>query len=238
MLAQFQSEFVAALRSQQREFASDLKLNPASRLAVYRHNFYFGLLAQLRQAFPITRKQLGDAQFKSLALQYIQQSPPASENLNLYGKDFPEYLRQSAQVSQGVAELAEAEYRQLCCYYAPDHRQFDLAKFVEMPPEQQFAQAFIRQPCLYPFKAPAWLLTLLEHPETSIPNSLMQQTAPEIGILLYRDHGKVSRMQLTLEQIQVLERFASPTSIGQLTEIEIALFPTLLQHAWLYLVDR
>jgi len=88
------------------------------RLAVY-GNAYFARLAECLEAeFPAVRHAVGKDAFRAFAFGYLQEFPSTSYTLNLLGRNFPAYLRQScppsdpgeaACWSELVIELAELE---------------------------------------------------------------------------------------------------------------------------------
>lgn len=79
---------------------------PISGMNIYKANYFSALAGSLKNKFPVTTKYLQD-DFKKLTYQYIIQNPSNCYNLDLYGSNFPNFLRK--QKLSLAYELAKIE---------------------------------------------------------------------------------------------------------------------------------
>jgi hypothetical protein len=81
------------------------------RLHIYRYAYTARLVECLADDFGAVRYLLGQQTFESMCRTYIATHPSQSPNLNVYGRDFPAFLRQLAHDwAVFAAELAELEW--------------------------------------------------------------------------------------------------------------------------------
>src|SRR5258708_30291420 len=66
---------------------------PANRLDIYRNTLILTLTKTLRLCFPVTQKLVGEEFFAGAAQIFVGERPPRAAWLDLYGDEFPEFLR-------------------------------------------------------------------------------------------------------------------------------------------------
>lgn len=108
------------------------------RLAAYRRNVLGNWRAALASTYATVRSALGADAFDNLAARYCTTHPARSGDLNEYGRDFPQWLAESAHWAGGfdvalIADLAQLDVRLQDAYYAPDHDPLDLAVLAAIP---------------------------------------------------------------------------------------------------------
>ena len=122
-LGTFQTDFAAALN------ASDPAARPtglngqaAARFRIYRNNVYHGLGEQLAEAYPVVRRLVGEAFFLATAREYLDEHPPRSRSLALFGGEFPAFLQgfQPAASLPYLADVARLERAWLEAMHAAD----------------------------------------------------------------------------------------------------------------------
>ncbi len=69
-------------------------LSPADRLSIYRNNSRAVRASALEENYPAIRSLVGPDFFGAAARRYAAANPSRSVDLNQYGADFPEFLRQ------------------------------------------------------------------------------------------------------------------------------------------------
>lgn len=77
-------------------------------LDIYRDHYLISLTEAIAATFPITRKQLGDADFLTRVRSYVLAHPPRSGCLADYGQDFPGWLNDGIH-EKGGAVSAEGD---------------------------------------------------------------------------------------------------------------------------------
>lgn len=96
--------------------------DPAARLAVYRNNVTLSLIDALADSFPVTRALVGDAFFRAMAKLYLEQSPPRTPVLALWGEDFADFIAgfPPAATLAYLPDVARLEMAWIHAYHAAD----------------------------------------------------------------------------------------------------------------------
>jgi hypothetical protein len=104
----------------------------AKRFAVYRNNVIAGLTEVLKEAFPVTRRIVGDEFFSAMARIYVTQDLPQSPIVLEYGKGFSLFVAsfESARCLPYLADVCRIERAWLDAYHAPE------AQFLAPPARQ------------------------------------------------------------------------------------------------------
>lgn len=94
--------------------------DPQQRFAVYRNNVMASLSDALAETFPVVRACLGEAVFRSIAIDFVRAHPPADAVLARYGQGFPAYLAPSGAVEGApwLPDLAALEWAYVRCFHA------------------------------------------------------------------------------------------------------------------------
>lgn len=74
------------------DFVVDDRIPAESRIEVYRNNAREGFAKTLASTYPVIKRLVGDACFRSLARQYMVRHPSRSGDLQSFGLWFPSYL--------------------------------------------------------------------------------------------------------------------------------------------------
>jgi len=95
---------------------------PARRFAVYRNNVYAGLINTLEGRFSATAKLVGEAFFRAMSREYVENAPPASAVLFSYGADFADFVSDfpPASAVPYLADVARLEWAWHAAYHAAD----------------------------------------------------------------------------------------------------------------------
>lgn len=109
----------------------------ASRLEVYREQFWIRHLASLTEDFSTLRWVVGERAFDELLRGYLQAYPPRGWNLQRLGADVPEFVASSAPWSAdplaGDAALLDWAFMEV--FDAPDAPPLDLRVVAAAPPD-------------------------------------------------------------------------------------------------------
>ncbi|MEM5527722.1 DNA-binding domain-containing protein [Gammaproteobacteria bacterium AS21] len=108
-LAQLQAAFAKYLLHESIEL-DDLGISgPFSNkelMQLYRNNFYISISEYLKACFPTVMKLVGTEFFEQLAKAFIIEKPLQQASIELYGSDFPEYIKHCKQ-AESVPYLAD-----------------------------------------------------------------------------------------------------------------------------------
>jgi hypothetical protein len=121
-----------------------------ARLHIYHQAYRLRLIDALRNDYPALEIYLGEAEFISLALEFISEHPSHNPSLRWLGEKLPEFLRTHAhwQAHTEVLELAEFEWRQVMAFDAADASLTSIAELRALPPEQWFTLKLELHPSL------------------------------------------------------------------------------------------
>lgn len=90
------------------------------RLHIYHHAYRGRLVETLQDAFEKTWAYLGHDAFESVALAFIEKTPPHHRNLRWYGETFPQWLVTWFPNDGDIAELAVMDWQLRHAFDAPD----------------------------------------------------------------------------------------------------------------------
>ncbi len=155
-LKSIQNELAASLLSSDRapDFVRVLtyikggKLSPEKRIEIYRHNVSSTLTGALRDLFPVTEKIVSAPFFLRLAERFVCDTPSVSGDLNMFGREWPEFLGSHAEAINlpYLADVAKLEWAWHQAFHARDCVAFDLATLAGVPTEQHAALRFHLHP--------------------------------------------------------------------------------------------
>ena len=97
-------------------------LEPAARLAIYRHHVFTTLTAALQTTFPVVCRLVDERFFAYAAVRYIQVEPPSGPCLFEYGAGFAAFLDEfpACRALPYLADVARLEWAMQRALHAPD----------------------------------------------------------------------------------------------------------------------
>lgn len=119
------------------------------RLHIYHNAYRARLLENLQDAFEKTWAYLGDENFESSALAFIEANPPRHRNLRWHGAAFPEFLAQRYPDDVDIAELAMIDWQLRQAFDGPDAAPMQAAELAGLSPEDWESVGFKFAPTLY-----------------------------------------------------------------------------------------
>ncbi|MBX3581292.1 MAG: putative DNA-binding domain-containing protein [Rhizobiaceae bacterium] len=120
----------------------------AMRFAVYRNNVTVGLIRALEMRFPVARRLVGEAFFRTLARDYMRHELPASPLLFEYGDSLPAFI-EGHEVSESLPYLADVtrvEAAWTRAYHARDAHPLTIAELAAIRPEDLGATRLVAHP--------------------------------------------------------------------------------------------
>ena len=88
------------------------------RFQIYKNNVWLEVLDSLHNTFPVVYGLVGKDFFKGCAYQFFKKHPPQAGDLNLYGKNFSEFLStiESLKAYPYMSDIAKLEWVcHICC---------------------------------------------------------------------------------------------------------------------------
>ncbi len=110
-------------------------LDPAARLAVYRHHVTGTLSDVLRAAFPVVARLVGEGFFAYATHAFVRAHPPPGPCLHEYGADLPAFLAafSPARSVPYLPDVARLEWALHAAVHAPDAAPVDAEALRRVP---------------------------------------------------------------------------------------------------------
>jgi hypothetical protein len=151
LLEMQQAMQTSLLRRDSRAVAAMLAAQvPSDRLDIYRNTFVHTLTRALRLGFPVTARLVGDDFFDGAAQIFMAERPPRAAWLDLYGSEFPEFLRsfpQAASIAY-LGDVAALEWAVNGALHAADAAPLDIAALGAVDATDQARICFVAHPSL------------------------------------------------------------------------------------------
>lgn len=81
------------LSEELRKTSSKVSSQEFPNLKIYQFNYQMTHILQIKYVYECIQKVIGPQNLSYFALKYLQQYPPKAPNLDLYGDQFPEFLK-------------------------------------------------------------------------------------------------------------------------------------------------
>lgn len=198
------------------------------RLSIYQQNIRLNLLHVLEEIYPIVKLCVGEEFFQSLCQVYIQHYPSKSGNLEIYGKEFSDFIKEfeHTQSLPYLTDVAQYEWLTHLSHNAPDaplviHE--ILASFADTPIDHIYVTY---HPSVKFFSSPMGIHKIIamatkETSEQSDQSSvnIMDQACYAI---ITRPHTQVNIHWLPYEEFQLLVLLSKAQSLGTSLELLLA----------------
>ncbi|NRB37596.1 MAG: putative DNA-binding domain-containing protein [Pseudomonadales bacterium] len=192
-----------------------------TRLHVYRNNIQQSFLKTLHRAFPICVMALG-ARFDVIAKESIALNISDIADLNLYGDFFAGFLSdyrvnssaEARPLPDFIADLAEAEYALLQCYYAEDSRVFDFSKFSDLSEQAQGEIKLILTPKMQLLKS-SWPLSELLNDVSFAAENDIQQSEGGHYFCVHRSEMKAEVIEIPRQSYKALKALSHGVTLHQ-----------------------
>jgi hypothetical protein len=122
----------------------------ANRLDIYRNTFVQTLTKALKLCFPVTQQLVGEEFLEGVAQIFFSERPPRAAWLDLYGGEFPEFLRSFPPATSiaYLGDVAELEWAVSSALHAADVAPLDVAEIGAIEAEDQARICFVAHPSI------------------------------------------------------------------------------------------
>lgn len=190
------------------DISPNQKIAAAQQMAIYIDGYRIRLVQAIRSDYPTLLGLLGDAEFDRLALEYIENNPPTSFNLDRYPHNFAGFL--AGKIDAFAIEVAALEGAIAEVFMMPESEALMPAALANIAPEE------IGNIILKP-RAAAKLLRF-EHDVNGwlnkvragkIAGNMRPQPEGEGAVYIYRHENNVQRAALSGAEYAVLRQIFS-----------------------------
>ncbi len=152
-----------------------------ARLNIYRNNVFGNFEGVLESIFPLVKKISGAKEFKKIVENYCVKNPSLSGNLNLFGDNFPKFLKPL------LSDIARLELASHHCYYAAEVADFDIKNFQNLAPEKLFKLRFELHPSCFFIESRFAIFNIWQN---FINDKKIKKTAPKKTEILLVERGR------------------------------------------------
>lgn len=187
------------------------------RLAIYGDGYRLRLIEALQKTFPVLAELLGEADFQTLAAQYIDTHPSDFFNIRWYGDRMVEFLAGEAQYARApiLAEMARWEWAMAAVFDAADAEPIDIAAFANIAPEHWAALRFDWIPALQVLEL-EWNVAALWKAVTEESESRPDPLQEPGSYLIWRRELQIFFRPLSAEEASIVAAARDGHSFGEL----------------------
>jgi hypothetical protein len=190
------------------------------RFNIYRNNVFAGLVAALRDAYPVVWRLVGDEFFRVMAREYVKTHPPTSPVMFRYGSTFPEYVRNfpPAKVVPYLADVALLEWAWIESSHAAESTSLDAVAFAAVYPGELSVARPQMHPSVRVVQSCFPVLTIwTTHRESGAPRELDLESGGE-DVLIVRPGSEVLAYRLPHAAALLVQTLRSGVSFSTAIE--------------------
>lgn len=199
------------------------KLSSEFRLSLYANAYASRLIETLEKDFPVVMTMLGEITFYELCQGYIQKCPSVFTSLRWFGKNFAEYLRETAPYREHdyLIDMARFEWLLVDAFNAADQPSIGEADIAQVPPQSWPDLSFRFHPSVHtmPYRfniIPIWQAHKGQK-QLPVPEVLPGTTA----CLVWRHDLKTLFRTVEEDEFRLLQAALDGATFSQLCELLI-----------------
>jgi len=208
-------------------FRQDHGICLENRMKVYRNNIIRSLTDAAMAALPMTEKLVGREFLEQAMRAFVVNNLPSQGNLNLYGMEFPDFIRtyEPAANLPYLQDFTKLEWLWEAAYYAPDDLPLDPAELINIPEEDMpnlqfsFRQSFTQLESEYP------LDEIVDFCRAEDQDNLQQLQSRGCKLMIYRPDFKVELRRLDDAEYLFLCALQDGKTIHETAEILAENYP-------------
>lgn len=194
---------------------SNHKITPAQQLRIYIDGYRIRLLQVIRSDYPVLLSLLGEDVFYSIALEYIENNPPTSFNLDRYPHQFGQFFT-TKNKDVFVCDLARLESAIAEVFMGEESEIITAEEFYGISAEEFSSQIFHSRKASRLMKFSSDVNSWLNDFRNS--EILITPENQNTYIYIYRHKNTVQRMQLSQEAYMLLYKIFSGISLDSALE--------------------
>ena len=110
------------------------RISPQAQINIYVEGYRLRLLAAIRSDYQETIALVGDKEFDALALEFIEQTPSDSYNLDFYPHKFAEFV--ADKLDSEAYQVILKEQAIAICFMGKESEPFNVALLAKLSPEE------------------------------------------------------------------------------------------------------
>jgi hypothetical protein len=200
------------------EIISTDALSATARLGIYSEAYRLRLIEALASNYPRLKQAIGDEQFDSLALRYIDMQRSRHPSIRWYGDRFSEFIATVRSAEPWLAELATWEWAVAAAFDAPDAQTIDATALAGIQPELWSELRLEFHPSMQRID--------LHSNVTALFKALTEETAPPApryeersAWVIWRQELKTQYRSLSVDEAAVLDSMRAGGSFAQACDL-------------------
>lgn len=177
--------------------------DPAVRYAVYRNNVTVSLIDALASTFSVVKQLVGEVFFHAMARLFVQEHPPQSRVMALYGDGFAEFIENFAPAASVpyLADVARLEMAYVFAFHAGDATTQDTTQLQALlaAPMQLEKLKFSLHPSVHILRAPYAIVSIWAAHQTGV-EPLGWDASVAQNALVFRHQQSVHIQSISDEQ--------------------------------------
>jgi hypothetical protein len=219
-LRDLQCAFAAGLRDGTRveaPWAAADGIDAAARLQIYRNNSRALFRHSLELTFPVVRRRVGDAFFRTLVDEFRREHPSRTGDLHEVGRPWPAFLAARLESSPyaWLAELAELEWACADAAVAPDAASVSAVALAAVPADALADVRLVTAPSLRLVSASVPVLAVWRANQRDPAGAPVDLAAGPAFVRVHRSADDVELCALEAGEFHFLRELAGGASLGE-----------------------
>jgi hypothetical protein len=173
--------------------------NAARRLRIYYDAYRLRLIEALADDYETLRAALGEEEFRTAALAYVEANDSRWRNVRWYGAGLPDFLRDTAPWSERAwpSDLARFEWTLTLAFDATDAPSLTFAELAAVPPDGWAVLAFRLHPSVHLLRLSSNAPALRKAVDAGAALPAIETRDPPVDWLIWRKGSSVSFRSLS-----------------------------------------
>lgn len=218
-LRELQRAFAAGLRdgTNSAPWAADDGIDAAARLQLYRNNSRALFRRSLELTFPVVRRRVGDAFFRTLVDAFRREHPSRAGDLHEVGRPWPAFLAAHLEDSPyaWLAELAELEWACADAAVAPDAASVSAVALAALPAEALAEVRIVTAPSLRLVSASVPVLAVWRANQSDAAGDPVDLGSGPAFVRVHRPADDVELCALDVSEFHFLRELSGGASLGE-----------------------
>jgi len=223
-LPELQNHFFRTVVNNSDELTAEVEqqgeMTANERIAIYVDGYRLRLIEALQDSYPALHTLMGDDDFESLCLEYIDHYPSKHFSIRYFGSYLADFLCQNQDYanSELLQEMAQFEWALRGSFDSKDQLVLNLGDLSQIAPEQWSDLTFCLHPSLRILKLNWNVPSLWKAIEQEADPQSPQKTQSSITWIIWRPKLETHFRSMSIEEAEGFDLIKQGKSFGELCE--------------------
>jgi len=223
-LPELQNHFFQAVVNNSDELTSEVRqqgeMTTNERIAIYAEGYQLRLIEALQDSYPALHTLMGDDDFESLCLEYIDNYPSKHFSIRYFGLHLAEFLceNQDYKNSELLQEMARFEWALRGAFDSQDQLVLNLSDLSQIEPEQWSELRFYLHPSIRILNLNWNVPSLWKAIELEAEPQSPEQNPSTVNWIIWRPELETHFRSMTNEEAVGFDLIKQGKSFGELCE--------------------